>query len=100
MITVNTQESASDLRTLRAAYRNRTDDLRITRSPAHRPGRATCTDGSTRVPECSQRTACSGFSGHDAGHDLAYRAVTECGGGCSGELPGQAILCRPTQHLP
>src|SRR5215469_5015539 len=35
---------------MRAAYRNRTDDLRITRSPAHRSRRAICTDGSTRAP--------------------------------------------------
>jgi hypothetical protein len=44
-----------------AAYRNRTDDLRITRSPRPRSGHATCTDSSTRVPECSWRTACSRF---------------------------------------
>jgi len=37
-----------------AAYRNRTDDLRITRSPGPRSGRAACTDRRTCVPECSE----------------------------------------------
>src|SRR5215468_10394154 len=54
-------ETGSDLRTLRAAYRNRTDDLRITRSPGYRPGRATCTESRTCVPECSECTVRSEF---------------------------------------
>ena len=53
-----------------AAYRNRTDDLRITRSPAHRSRRATCTDGSTHVPERSLRTGCSRLPVHDSVHGL------------------------------
>jgi hypothetical protein len=71
-------EKASDLRTLGAAYRNRTDDLRITRSPARRSGYATCTDSSTCVPECSQRTGCSGPPVHDSVHGLGQPLVTEC----------------------
>src|SRR5262249_6340385 len=42
---------------LRAAYRNRTDDLRIRRRLARRSRHDTCTDGRTCVPECSERTA-------------------------------------------
>ena len=61
-----------------AAYRNRTDDLRITRSPRPRSGRATCTDSSTRVPECSQRTVCSGLPVHDPVHGVGQPSVTEC----------------------
>src|SRR5215470_18040110 len=53
-----------------AAYRNRTDDLRITRSPARRSRRPACTDRSTHVPECSQRTECSGLPVHDSVHGL------------------------------
>src|SRR5215831_12981770 len=78
MITISTQKGASDLRTLGAAYRNRTDDLRITRSPARRSVRATCTDGTAHVPECSQRTECSGLPVHDPVHGLGQPAVTEC----------------------
>jgi len=63
-------ERASDLRILGAALGNRTPDLRITRSPAHRSRRATCTDGSTHVPERSRRTGCSGLPVHDPVHGL------------------------------
>ena len=40
----NMQNNASDLRLCRAAYRNRTDDLRITRGTIPRCARASCTD--------------------------------------------------------
>jgi hypothetical protein len=53
--------SSPDLDGLGAAYRLRTGDLRITRSPAHRSRRATCTGGSTPAPECTQSTACTGY---------------------------------------
>jgi len=61
-----------------AALGNRTPDLRITRSPGHRSGRATCTDSTARVPERSECTGCSGFSVHDPVHDRAGLPVTEC----------------------
>jgi hypothetical protein len=61
-----------------AALGNRTPDLRITRSPAPRSSRATCTDSSTRVPECSERTRCSGLPVHDPVHGLASLLVTGC----------------------
>ena len=57
---------------------NRTPDLRITRSPGHRTGPATCTDSSTPSPECTQRTECTGFPGHDPGHDRGIPVVTDC----------------------
>jgi hypothetical protein len=53
----------------RAAYRIRTGDLRITRSPRLRPGRATCTDSSTCVPQSTQRTVCTRVPVHDPVHD-------------------------------
>ena len=41
----NTQNKASDLQLCRAAYRNRTDDLRITRGTHRGCACASCTDG-------------------------------------------------------
>ena len=61
-----------------AAYRNRTDDLRITRRPGPRSGRAACTDGSALVPECTQRTVCTGFPVHDPVHGPTGLLITEC----------------------
>jgi len=62
---------APDLQFFRAAYRNRTDDLRITRSTVYRSGHATCTDHSTRAPECSGCAVRSGFPVHDPVHGPA-----------------------------
>ena len=61
-----------------AAYRNRTDDLRITRSPPNRSGLATCTDSTTCAPECSQGTGCSGLPVHNPVHGVDRPSVTEC----------------------
>src|SRR5215472_1208912 len=61
-----------------AAYRNRTDDLRITRSPPNRSGLATCADSTTCVPECSQGTGCSGLPVHNPVRGVDRPSVTEC----------------------
>jgi hypothetical protein len=63
---------------LGAALGNRTPDLRITRSPGHRSGPATCTDSSARVPERSESTESYRFPVHHPGHDRARLPVTEC----------------------
>jgi hypothetical protein len=62
----------------RAAYRIRTGDLRITRSPGLRSGSATCTDRSAPAPECTQRTVCPDFPVHDSVHGRAGLVVTAC----------------------
>src|SRR6266704_7008396 len=52
----NAQNKASDLQLCRAAYRNRTDDLRITRGKVPRFRSLTCTDSTadrTRGADCT-----------------------------------------------
>jgi hypothetical protein len=41
------------------------------REARHAAPRATCTDSSTPAPECTQRTLCAGFPGHDPVHGPA-----------------------------
>jgi hypothetical protein len=74
-----TQVSVGDLGLSKgAALGNRTPDLRITRSPAHRPGRTTCTDRGTCVPECPRRTARPDSWATIRATARPGRPVTEC----------------------
>ena len=67
----NAQNKASDLQLCRAAYRNRTDDLRITRGPLPRYHGMTCTDSTVIAPEALIALEFRGRPFHDPFHGSA-----------------------------
>ena len=70
-ITSDSGKSVSDLRICRAAYRNRTDDLRITRGMLPRCTAATCTNSTTDSAWSAGSTGNSRLLGPRAGPRLA-----------------------------
>jgi hypothetical protein len=58
---------------LGAAYRNRTDDLFITRNTPASTGRASCTDSTTERTHCTRRIRCALRPVHDPFQQPARR---------------------------
>jgi hypothetical protein len=94
-------------RSTRIEHTNEICDMSWSRLSESRPmtyalQRRTALGAACQIAALASRDALSagvlGFSGHDAGHDLACRAVTMWWQ-LFGELPGPSNLCRP-QHLP
>jgi hypothetical protein len=87
-----------------AAYWNRTDDLRITRSPQYRTETTTCTDRPHMRPGMLPAHSVLQIPGHNPGHVPASRPVTECyrtgpSGASPGPLVSRTVIQGPHRYL-
>ncbi len=86
------QKWASDLQRFRAAYRNRTDDLRITRGPAFGSHGLTCTDDTA---DRAQSADCTGvwrpLVPRPVPRTVWHRGCTEEAGGLSMQRASEAL---------